>query len=308
VFGRLDSTNIQQFKTANYDWITLVPWGDQKDFDSAEVRYYRGDSVEMAKRDSSWKSQIGIAHAQGFKVFLKPHVWIYKPTDGKWRAEIFPKNEANWATWQKTYREFILLYAKLAQESNVDMFCVGVEFTRLSAEKPKFWRSLISEVRAIYSGPITYAANWYQEYEQVSFWEELDYIGVQAYFPIAQSERPSLAQVTKGWQKHLPSLEAVHKQYDKPILFTEMGYKSTMDSAVEPWKWVEYTDEAQESLCNDTQANCYQAFFDTVWQQDWFAGVHVWQVRSDYQKVREHNLDFTPQGKPAAEVIRKGFE
>ncbi len=309
IFGHLDSTNIQPFIQNNIDWITLVSYSDQKDFDSPTLNYYKGDSLKMAKRDSSWKSQIDLAHSFGFKVFLKPHVWIYDPSDGKWRSDVFPTNESNWNLWQKNYREFILLYAKIAEQNDVELFCIGAEFSRLTIEKPDFWRSLIKDVKSIYSGKITYAANWYDEFENITFWQELDYIGIQAYFPLVKNEYPTVEQISIGWEKHLDVIENIHKKFNRKILFTEIGYKSTADSAIEPWQWIENSAIQNKKFSPETQANCYQAFFNTVWKKAWFAGIHIWQMRSDYKaEIGKNNLNFTPQGKQAEIIIARGFQ
>lgn len=309
VFGHLDSTNVQTFVNNNIQWITLVSFGDQKDFDSPTMVYYRGDSLENVQRDSAWKSQIGIAHAAGMKVFLKPHIWINNPSNGKWRSDIFPTSESNWQLWQKNYREFILLYAAIAEKSKVEMFCIGAEFSRLSVEKSAFWRSLIKDVRLIYNGKLTYAANWHGEFEKITFWDELDFIGIQAYFPLVKNTNPRVDQISAGWNQYFPSMESMANKFQRKILFTEMGYKSTHDAATEPWKWIENYDDVQTAISDETQANCYEAFFKTVWKKEWFAGVHIWQLRSDFNINDGHYLlDFTPQGKSAENIIAKGFE
>ena len=114
------------------------------------------------------------------------------------------------------------------------MYCVGMELTRLSIEKPEYWRSLIADVRKVYSGKLTYAANWYKEYDRVEFWDDLDYIGVQAYFPLTKKDAPSVDDVSKGWKKYIPDMESIALQYKKPLLFTEIGYKSMLGTAEKP--------------------------------------------------------------------------
>ena len=265
VFGHLDSINIQPIIQNNFEWITIVTWGVQDDVDSPDMVFFRGDSLAMAKRDSMWKSQIGIAHAHGFRVMLKPHLWLLKTSDGEWRSDVFPKNEENWKLWSKTYRTFILHYAEIAERNQVEMFCVGTELTRLTFEKSDYWRSLIQEVRKIYSGKLIYAANWFEEFEEIIFWEDLDFIGVQAYFPLVKNKFPTVEEISEGWQQYLPSLERVSKKFNRKIVFTEMGYKSSADSAIEPWKWIEDTTD-EDVISMETQVNCYDAFFKTVWR------------------------------------------
>lgn len=308
VFGIMDSTNFQFLKRNNIEWVTMVHWGFQDDFDSPVVTHHNGDSLGIHRSDSSWLSKLKLVRAQGFKIFVKPHVWVTYPTEGKWRSDIFPICDENWEMWKASYRDFIFRYARIAEQAQAEMFCIGTEFSRLSVEKPLFWRELIREIRSIYSGKITYAANWYQEYENITFWEDLDYIGVQAYFPLVEQEYPDVEQIAAGWKQYLPNMKVLHKKHKRKIIFTEMGYKSTSDSAITPWDWMDDPYNSDKSFSLETQSNCYQAFFNTVWKKEWFAGVHIWQMRSDYVKVRgKNNLDFTPQGKPAEAIISKVF-
>lgn len=310
VFGSIKNTDFQFLIRNNIEWVTLVPWASQADFDSPIVRHFR-DSLNISKRDSALLQRFKLVHDAGFKVFVKPHIWIHAPTEGKWRSDIYPNSEENWKLWKKSYREFIIRYANLAQQANAEMYCIGTELTRLSIEKPLFWDSLITEVRAVYKGKITYAANWYEEYEKIPFWDDLDYIGIQAYFPLVDNKSPDVQQISNGWTKYLSTMEAIHKKYNKRILFTELGYKSTADSAAKPWEWVDNPKSHNKSLSYETQVNCYQAFFDTVWEKDWFAGVHLWQFRADYASDNHsasYDLDFSPLGKPAEGIIGKNFE
>ena len=309
LFGRFGAGDLDFLRNDHVEWITLVPWATQRDFDSPEVRYYRRDSTEIARHDSMQLRRIALVHGAGYKVMLKPHVWINAPTPGTWRSDIYPSSEANWQTWRDSYREYILRYARLAERGDVELFCIGTEFTRLTTEYPEFWRELIVEVRAVYSGQLTYAANWYQEFDRIDFWDQLDLIGVQAYFPLVDKNNPSVEEISAGWARPLSELKRVSERYQRPVLFTELGYKSTSDSATKPWEWVEDPEASDRELSHETQANCYAAFFESVWVQTWFAGAHLWQFRPEpfggYPTA--DNLDFTPQGKPAEEVITRGF-
>jgi len=307
IFGALDSANILQFKDRNIDWITLVSWADQKDYDSPQVSYGAHLPDNIMSTNQKWLEEIKLAHNAGFKVAIKPHIWIYEPTDGTWRSDIHPRT-ADWEQWSTSYRKFIFRWLDVAIAAEAEMFCIGTELTRVALERPIFWKQLIQDIRQVYNGKLTYAANWYESYEQIDFWSELDYIGVQAYFPLTDDESPTTKELSKGWQSHLAALSALHEKHKRPILFTEIGYKSTTDSAIRPWEWLDYSSEDDKQLSHATQANCYEAFFSTVWSQDWFAGAHLWQLRSDFQKGRgKSELDFTPQGKPAYEVIARGF-
>lgn len=304
IFGAEDSSSLYDLKGQNIEWITIVPWGFQVDYKDADVSFYDGDSTQLFDR-------ISLVRDAGFKVFLKPHVWVDTTIEGKWRSEIFPLHDENWKLWQDSYKDFIFHYAKIAEQAGAEMFCVGTEFTRLALEKPQFWLELIQELRGIYSGKLIYAANWYREYEEITFWDKLDYIGIQAYFPLVDIKHPTVDDLTKAWKKYLPSISSLSKKHQRKVLFTEMGYKSTASAAIEPWLWAENLKSENIIFSEQTQANCYKAFFKNVWPKKWFAGVHIWQMRMDYKKdhMKEWaKLNFTPQGKIAEKIIAEGFK
>ena len=306
LFRFRDTSSLGFVEEMSIDWVTLVPWGYMDGCFDATVRHNRRNR-SMAQADSAWVRNVQRFTSKGYKVFLKPHIWISRPEKGKWRSDIYPKSDEDWLSWKESYREFILRYARVAERSGADMYCVGTELTRLSKEKPEYWREIISEIKEVYSGKLTYAANWYKEYENVTFWDQLDYIGIQAYFPLVKKEVPTVAEIKKGWDKHIPKIKGKSEEYQKQILFTEMGYKSTTDSGIKPWEWMDY-EENKRIYSPETQANCYQAFFDIFWDENWFSGVHIWQLRGNHRYYTSNeNLDFTPQGKPAAEVIGEGF-
>ncbi len=311
IFGGLDSASLQILKDTNVEWITLVPFAGQEDYDSPNLRYNRrrGNSPdELERRNQRWVRQMILAKDLGFKLFLKPHIWMHDPRDGKWRSDIYPSSQENWETWSADYRAFILNYATLAEDANADMFCIGTELTRMTLEKPVFWKDLIKEVKTVYSGQLTYAANWYQEYDHISFWDDLDYIGIQAYFPLTNNKNPALEVLIDAWENKLSGLSKLSHETQRPILFTEIGYKSSANAAIEPWTWIDYGGDDNLEPSDITQANCYKAVFETVWKQEWFAGMHLWQWRSDGRdRHGNKNIDFTPQGKIAQDVIAEGY-
>lgn len=306
VFRLRDTTGLDAVRDMNIEWITLVPWGFQDSIHTGEITHHYGDTSDRQQRDSFWIDRIQRIRKKGFKVFLKPHVWLEHTANGEWRQHIYPRDAETWKQWKTDYNDFIQRFARIAEASGAEMFCVGTEFTRLALEQPVYWKSIIRKIRKIYKGELTYAANWHKEYNEISFWSELDYIGVQAYFPLIKTENPDAAEIAAGWDRHLPALEKMHQQLGRPILFTEMGYRSIPTSAMRPWEWIE--DTGYEGLYSPmTQAYSYRAFFDRVWEQPWFAGVHIWQLRADYFNKKDRDLNFTPQFKPASREITYGF-
>lgn len=311
-FGRrdLDESQIEQLKRNHIEWLTFVPYGWQADYDSDQIGRRNEDYRNWTRRDSAFARQISWVKSHGFSVMMKPHIWMGDNESGKWRSEINPQGgEAGWKKWSASYRDFILHYARMSEQLGIEMLCIGTELHEPVRQHPEFWKALIVDVRKVFSGRLTYAANWYKEVDDVEFWDQLDYIGIQAYYPLCKQTNPTVNTLVKGWKPYVNQLEKLHKRYNKPILFTEIGYKSTPDAAIEPWEWVDRIKEKHRVLSNETQANCYEAFFRTFWHQDWFAGAHFWQWRTGgrwHQHEREQ-LDFTPQNKQAEQVLSEWF-
>ncbi len=293
----LTGGEVQALLSTGANALSQTPFGWQGAKDAPEI------SWDMSNERRWWgETPAGIeatydsTASKGIMNMMKPHLWVR----GSWVGEIEMKNEEDWKTWFENYQAFILDYAKLAEKINMPMLCVGTELEKTS-QRDKEWRAIIAEVRKVYSGKITYAAN-FTEFDKVKFWDALDYIGVQAYFPLAKDHNPDLEELKESWESHLPKIEKVVRKYKKPVMFTEIGYCNTVDAAVEPWVWPNERKEIEFS--EEVQALCYEAFFQTAWQKSWMAGVFFWKW---YPERHEREPDFTPQGKQAEEVMRAYF-
>jgi len=311
IFGRGGdvSLGIDRLISANVEWLAHVPYGYQRTTSTTEVRHTQKDSLnQWTRRDSSFIRIAEQAKAKGVRSIMKPHLWMSNAGSDEWRNAINFDNEADWATWEANYSAFIMHYAKMAAEFNMEALCIGVEMRSTVSAREKFWRKLIRDVRKVYKGKLTYGANWWEEFEEVPFWDALDYIGVQAYFPLSEADSPSISQIKVGWKSHVYKLKNISKKYRKPILFTEIGYRNTADTATKPWEWPESIDNLLVKTSIETQYNCYEAFFETFWKEDWFAGALFWQWRmSDRRSERQMSITFSPQGKPAEQSMAEWF-
>jgi len=314
----VNSDALQDLVEHNVNWISQTPFGWQKGFDSPVIgsnhKFEFDDSrVWWGERDEGIQLTTKLAKAVGIKTILKPHIWL-NDRSGKWRGEIKMNSEADWKKWFEEYTSFIMHYAKLAEQEKIEMLCIGTELHQTCIDREADWRLLISKIRKVYSGALTYAANFSDEYEDVLFWDELDYIGIQAYFPLVSNEEPSLAEIKKGWKSPIKELSKFSAKFNKPILFTEIGYKSTLDAGIEPWIWPsrEGLEERKNKHSEETQAKLYEALFSEVWNEPWLAGIHIWKWfphnnSTSRTAQQEYNIGFTPQNKMAEEVMSKWF-
>lgn len=64
----------------------------------------------------------------------------------------------------------------------------------------------------------------------------------------------------------------------KPIVFTEFGYRSSKDAGIRPWEWEPRGGTIDSTLISaSTQARCYEALFKTFWDEDWILGTFLWK-------------------------------
>ena len=154
------------------------------------------------------------AHELGLKVVLKP---VVNCGDGTWRAHIGffdwdVPGEPSWTDWFASYREFILHAARIAEAEGCAMLCIGCEMVRADGQEAH-WRRLIDDVRAVYSGLITYNCDKYQE-DRVTWWDAVDVISSSGYYPI------------DSWEEQLDRIERVVEASGKPFFFMEAGCPS----------------------------------------------------------------------------------
>lgn len=291
----IDETALQPIVNLNANSIAIMPYA----FCTAEnplIRYnHKGQW--WGESDEGVIGSIQLAHKKKLSVMLKPHLWI---AHGMYTGAFSLESEKEWKVWEDSYRDYILHFATIADALKVKLFCIGVELGETIKQRPQFWDSLIDTIKQIYHGKITYAANW-DDYKSFPFWEKLDYIGVDAYFPLINNKTPSVNSLKKSWQKYSNELQQINTKLHHQVLFTEYGYRNVDYNSAEPWK-------ENEGTQNDAaQTNAYEAFYQTFAGKKWFAGGYVWKWYVDEISHPVRKIDFTPQNKPAVKLIEKWY-
>jgi hypothetical protein len=275
---------LQALRRDGVNSIALVPYGFEP----------RGrPEVRLNTGAGSWESDEGIqemarvAHALGIKVMLKPGVWV---GDGGYAGELEFDSAAERAEWFKSYGRFVEHYACLAKRVHADLLCVGGEFVHLTPYDAE-WRKLIARARVLYPGPLVYAANFGGEFESVKFWDALDYIGLQEYYPLPNDLNADAIE---------RKVEAVQRKYQRPVIFTEVGFASGEHANRAPW------EDGRGAPAPDLQARCYEAIFKTFYDQPWFEGMYWWKVGTNGFGGPD-DTSLTPWGKRAMQVVRQWY-
>lgn len=290
-------TQMATVKRVNADWVAVIPYAFIKGYTTNVI--YNTNFQWWGERLEGTKILIKQAHHEHLNVMLKPHLWV--SGDG-WAGDFTLKTETEWLQWEKSYTEYIITYAEIAQLHKVKLFCIGTELRQVAKTRPQFWKQLIAEVQTIFKGKITYASNW-DNYENITFWNDLDYIGIDSYFPLSEKKTPNFDSLKKAWNPIKEKLKNFSSYHQKPILFTEFGYPSSDYCAKESWSDNNNYNENQQA-----QANAYVALFESLWNEDWFAGGFLWKWHLQKNTKRSYKTNFTPQGKEASKVICKWFE
>ncbi|MEM7551564.1 MAG: hypothetical protein AAF363_17910 [Bacteroidota bacterium] len=287
--------DLEPLKAMGNEWVSIVPYAFSKPNQSF-VRW-GSDRQWWGEKPDGVKQSIKMAREKGFRIMLKPHVWVIGQG---WAGDFDIDMEAEWKKWEEEYSSYILTYAEIAEEYKIDLLCVGTEYRIAAKERPEFWKSLIVKVRQKYSGNLTYAANW-DNYENVKFWGELDYIGIDAYFPLSENENPKVDELISKWRPIETELKNFSDSVERKVIFTEYGYRSIDYAASGHWT----IEEKATSINQEAQKNSYEAMYKALGDSDWYIGGFLWKWFPDHENAGGSNCDrFTPQNKKVEEIIK----
>ena len=269
--------------------VSIVPYGFTRAPDEPTVRYLGTD-----ESDDRVLRTLAQARRLGLRTVLKPQLWARRVFTG----HIAFEKPADFARWWAGYRRWMLHQARVAALGRADVLVIGTELGGVTRHQDA-WRRLIRDVRRIYPGPLTYAANWADDFEVMPFWGDLDYLGLNMYYPLAapgeapRADSPRLRELAA-------KLAAMARRYRKPILFTEVGYAASAAAAAEPWK------EEHGPFDPAMQARCYEVVFEAFSKEPWLAGLFWWKWPSHGSGAPD-DPSFSPLGKPALAVLERWY-
>jgi hypothetical protein len=278
--------SMRQIKDMGADVVALVPFLWQAG--ATDTGIVAGNAVG----DAELVEGIRFAKSIGLNVFLKPHVWV----DRTWAGSIELMTEEEWHVWFERYSAIVCHYAEIAEREHVRYLAIGVELDR-TVQQPQ-WPELIHRVRALYSGELTYSASGIARLGEVPFWPELDFISVNVYPELGQ--RVKVQAVRAAVRQTVGSLHDAAKRFGKPIFITEVGIRSAVGAQEKPW------ESPEERLANPDPG--LQALVLNTWirelKKPFIEGILIWRWFSDPSAGGLKDTDFTPQNKPAEQVLR----
>ena len=276
-------------KLTNADFIILVPNGLQDTPQSENIDF---SSCATLSDEELIKMIRYAKEKHNLRVCLKPTV---NCRNGTWRAHInfFDEDvicEPKWCNWFRSYTEFQCHYAKIAQQEKCEMFIAGCEMVQ-SEKRAAEWRQVISEIRKVYNGLVSYNTDKYQEHN-VSWWDAVDVISSSGYYPI------------NDWENQLDRIEKVVKKFDKPFFFAECGCMSVKNANLVPNDW-----SVRGDIDLEGQADWYKAMFDACDKREWARGFCIWDWtwrQYPIEKAQTHG-GYDIYGNTAQQVVREYY-
>jgi len=289
---------IDEIASTGANTINLVPAAYQENCSSTTLLV----DARKAPSDERLLGLIEYAHGKGLRVVLMPVVLLENPRAGEWRGKISPE-KANWKDWWEDYHNYILHYAQLAEKGKAEVFIIGSELISTESQVHR-WRELIKLIRGMYTGRLSYSANW-DHYWQVKWWDALDIVGMTTYYDLTEGDPPTLERLLDSWKGHREKILDWRKNINRPLLFTEVGWPNQETCAQYPWDYYRADTRPDEQA----QANCFEAFFRTWKDCKESAGYLIWEWRNHpSQKIGPEDTSYVPNGKKAMQVIREYFQ
>lgn len=215
----------------------------------------------------------------------------------RWRGNILPQDID---AWFESYRLLLLDYARLAQAMGVELLNIGTELNSLQINKyAEQWINMIREIKEVYSGKLIYSFNWdaVGDIAESRFVPLLDYVGIDAYFPLQAPDQANEAMLEEAWQEWLPTIKPLTSV--KPLMITEAGIIPVKGAHRTPYAW-----EIPGGVYDpEAQAHYYQATY-RIWRP-FTEGLYWWTVT--LQPEEEASIDYSPLRQPTEAVLKHLF-
>ncbi len=274
------------------NWIAIHPYARIGEDGSVTTRYRGATAPEHIARP------IREAKLAGMKILIKPHL-AYWGSPFSWRGAIDFEEDAHWERFWKDYQAFILDLAKWSRAA--DGFVVGTELRKIEGQEDR-WRALIELTRGVTDVPLSYASNW-DDFERIEFWDALDWIGIQAYFPLTESSDTGAGidrdALERGWSRWMAKLRAYSMAHDRPIVFTELGYNQSYSAPSTPWDYRTDDDGAKA-----VQELCLTIALEAIAAEPSVLGAFLWKWFLPPRRVGRNFQLATPEMKA---VIQKSW-
>ena len=279
------AASLAEIRALGATWVAIHPYGWVKQ--DGSVGFQPAASLSFLHR------AVELARDAGIELFWKPHLGYWGQFSHRGAID-FRDDQGAWDRFFASYREFIVDHAAFAQRYNIPLFSLGVELEATTGREDQ-WRTILKAVRAVYSGKITYAANW-DALDRVPFWDAVDLIGVHAYFPLDRGGPHSPPSLDAAWDTPLNTLSQLSERHGKPILLAEIGYNLSSKAASEPWDY-----EVEDTPANrELRSRLIETALTRLEREPYIHGMFWWKWMPG-----RHSRNFSMRAPEAQAALRR---
>ncbi len=280
--------SLNRMKNTGANAIVLVPFFRQSKISSGEIGF--SDAVT----DHQLLAAIEQARRLNLKVILKPQILVKYG----WSGDIRFGSDMDEERWFGRYHDLLAHYARIAQREHVDALVIGTELTGI--ESSTRWRPLISDMRKIYYGKLSYVAHGIDGVRRFSAWKDLDAISVSLYPKLGGNLESS--QIRAHIEQTLVELKDSTDKLLRPVWVLEVGMPSVQGALQAPWDWYRLSEEGAKPDM-EVQKVAVGQWLQAL-DKPWIEAVFLWCWYSDPKAGGSDNNDYTLQNKPAENQVK----
>ncbi len=306
----------------------IIEWEEDKNvFDLLAISYYQNTiPVRGGYTIDELMGKADYLHSKGMAVTIRQQVVDFYKVNGQDYFTNFNlptnSNVGDKAAFFQQYTAYMVDLAKAARTHKIEAIAIGNEMLHFTTDDTKgYWENLISQIRSVYSGKLTYAAyvgfqpNYVagNELANIKWLDKLDYIGVDFYPQLTLSKNATYEDFVRALYGNNPQkvnwidyLKNLAETTGKKIMFTEIGIQSYDGSGMmqEPSDYTAVPSDQKE------QADWYKAVLSVMSSElgDKFMGTAVWNGRNTSTAENNgNNNDWTVIDKLAENVVRTAY-
>ncbi|WP_196891420.1 glycoside hydrolase family 113 [Aureivirga marina] len=293
--------NLHLHEKTNANWIALAPLISINKINEEPVRPFKFPVNEEIYKMHRIIKNVRLNGIQ--QIMIKPLTSFWSVNGGHYWVDFYVETEEEWEEIEIAYEEFYYAIAQLSLfYPEFKILSIGNELKAFSLRRPHFFSRLAKQLKNDFPNlKLTYSSNW-DEFSNITFWEDLDYIGVNSYFPLINKKTPSVKEIETAFQPIKEILQDFSCTNQKPVLFTEYGFRSIDYAAWKHWE----LPETSSNVNFDAQNNGYQGFYNTFWKEDWIYGGFFWEWYFD-EIPEPNNTRWIVNNKPVEKIIQEVY-
>lgn len=291
--------SVRNLKSIGANMVSIrVAWSHQQVTSSIIYPYQRTAS------DDALRCGIEFIQSQGMKFGLG--MVVNGPV---WRATFEPDDRD---AWFQNMGELAVRYSRdFAQPYGATYFSLGTEMYSLvsnvhnpenAAAPGRYrWPEIINDVRAEYSGIVTYSAQHSGDrsalFEDNDLMPNLDVLGFSGYWPLYANNKQNLLNEWARIERE--TILPAYNRYGKPLELAEIGYRPCSFTFERP-----YDSQTECTFDGEAQSLAWDAVLTFFADKPYLIGlVGGWAWSDSPYFGGLENTDYTPWGKPAAQTI-----